>query len=1290
MTEDPPDPAAALWAELDEAVARDDTAAVVDRAERLLDLLPPDHPERTYPLFHAGMARLIRYDSPGGGAAADRRKATSHLRTLLALLPPGHPVAPDVSLCLGLLLSHRILLRPAKPSRRLPEAIAALTAGRVSGLLQDTALHALTGYRLGMLLALKYLTAGGTDEERKAAVAELGAILASPDTDAATGDFCRVMISQLELFATTRAELRQGTDRLTVELVGRMQWQGPLITPETIESALRQLEGVSEETAQIPFVAGTLSVLKALALLEKGMKGQELSPEDLDQVAALFDEALAGEEPGSPDAETLDALKAMALLYRARLSGENGLADQATDRLAEVLDKLSGHPAFPLLQSVYGNMVATSKSLPRSAEELTRAAEGLEQALSRMPEDHPERTAVTTRVAGMLMRAGALNQSPEQIERARDLLPDTLDGGSPLGEGLRTLMSSWADGIQGTLETNADRLTRALDQTRRASALLPPEHELHKVLGGAVAGLLGMRSMTTGSLEDIDAVRYHLRNSPAPSEERLRWITPYLNVAAELKRHEHRMTPEMLDRMIGELEEVDRAAPEEIRRLIGGARLTNVLRMFRSAAREDGFDFPASGKALADFRAAAEAVLSAGPGLMNWDAEDGMALVGAGFAGRDLRMLDRGIAMLATRCANESAAPAERLRVLGCLGQAFRNRHLLSRAGRDLDNAISRFEEARLLTRRESGMSDAASIFISLGESYFMRGDENRHDPSRAVSAGLDGLRLRMQEVLLQTGAQRPLDAALAAAGEAAQVMRWCVAAKEHESAVHALELGRAMVLHSATVDADVATLLRENGHDDLATEWEAEKQDSPWDSLEGGTLPGELSAAQVPSDLRRRVLAAVEGTEAEKRLLSPPSVAEIAGELRNANANAIVYLVPRDEYGDGLAIVVRPDGTVRDLPLPGLRAGRNGVIDSFEAAQQAFQAAPPSGGATPGLGASPQTAPPSGDATPRPRSGASPQTPTEDKPVQRRWEDAVTELGEWAWTTAMGPLFADTLAEPHARPARLVLLPVGKLGAVPWHAAHREVTGGRRYACQDTIICYAASARQFVDARRRKRRPWQSAPALVEVADNLLWVSEEMDELNEHYYPEAVHLGSSGRVRPEDVKAQLPGPNGASASVLHLSCHAYREDPPIDTWLKLSGDRPLRVRDILRHTRNRPPDAPGGLVVLATCVSDLTHSSHDEALTLATSFLAAGAVGVLGARWPVRDVPTALFMIMFHHYLNSGYEDPATALRATQLWMLNPKRRLPPGVGGLLADELSTVPLDAIASWAAFTYQGR
>lgn len=631
-----------------------------------------------------------------------------------------------------------------------------------------------------------------------------------------------------------------------------------------------------------------------------------------------------------------------------------------------------------------------------------------------------------------------------------------------------------------------------------------------------------------------------------------------------------------------------------------------------------------------------------------------MILIGSGFAGHDLDQVGKGIEMLSAEAARPSEVPQERLAVLGSLGLAFQMRSARWRRPRDLDNAIVRLEEARSLALREPGLVDQAPIFHQLGECYFTRGDAGRRDHVRAAAAGIAGLRARMQDVLVQTGAARALDSAQHAENEAAEVARWCVASGDHESAVQALELGRGMVLHSATVDADTPALLRAGGRPDLADRWEREA---------GGAQPAGppvFAGATIPSTLRRDVLLAMEGTDAERRLLVPPTVTEVAAALRRSGAAALVYLVPHRDDSAAFAIVVPADGPPRAMALPEVRLFKGSPIDVFERAQRDVQRHDPDG--------------PEGAA------------------ARARWTAAIERLATWAWPNAIGPVLEDTRPPATRHPPRVILAPVGRLGGVPWHAARRTTGGTIRYACQDAVITYAASARQFLDAEGRGRREWTESPALVAAAATtdkpLVWADEEIAALQRCHYPGA-DVGNGRAPSPATVRDLLPRKDSAGASLLHLACHAKRAEPPIDSFLVLARRKRLYVRDILHQATQRPADAPGGLVVLAACASDLTGSSQDEALTLATAFLAGGAAGVLGTRWPVRDLPTALFMVMFHHYLNSGHPSPPRALHAAQLWMLDPGRKLPHDVGGLLAGEETRRDLETIGNWAAFTYQG-
>jgi CHAT domain-containing protein len=128
----------------------------------------------------------------------------------------------------------------------------------------------------------------------------------------------------------------------------------------------------------------------------------------------------------------------------------------------------------------------------------------------------------------------------------------------------------------------------------------------------------------------------------------------------------------------------------------------------------------------------------------------------------------------------------------------------------------------------------------------------------------------------------------------------------------------------------------------------------------------------------------------------------------------------------------------------------------------------------------------------------------------------------------------------------------------------------------------------------------------------------------------------------------------------------------------------------VLRRADRRPVDAAGGLVSLAACGSDLARAEYDEALTLATAFLAAGAVTVVGARWDMPDSPTAVLMFMFHHFLTAVGLPARDALRMAQLWMLDPGRTAPAEMPARLAAEAGRADLAELSAWASVTHQGR
>ncbi len=170
--------------------------------------------------------------------------------------------------------------------------------------------------------------------------------------------------------------------------------------------------------------------------------------------------------------------------------------------------------------------------------------------------------------------------------------------------------------------------------------------------------------------------------------------------------------------------------------------------------------------------------------------------------------------------------------------------------------------------------------------------------------------------------------------------------------------------------------------------------------------------------------------------------------------------------------------------------------------------------------------------------------------------------------------------------------------------------------------------------------------------------------------------------------------------SHFHLA-GAAPADPrrPGDETAPPEDPRRLAVGTILRQSLRRRPGDAGGTIVLTTCVSDLTDRDHDEVLTLATALLAAGNARVIGSRWEVLELRTSILVFMFHYFLDRLAGHAVDALRAAQLWMLDPDREIPAVMPVLLADEIRRaaapeniheLDLAGVYSWAAFTHHGR
>ena len=434
----------------------------------------------------------------------------------------------------------------------------------------------------------------------------------------------------------------------------------------------------------------------------------------------------------------------------------------------------------------------------------------------------------------------------------------------------------------------------------------------------------------------------------------------------------------------------------------------------------------------------------------------------------------------------------------------------------------------------------------------------------------------------------------------------------------------------------------------------------------------------------------------AQRALREAPDAREAMAGTR---FDAVVYLIPPAETpvpGAGpsagqtaQALLVRPAPEEPEtLPLPGLTSAEMAPLteyaDALEAALAAFD------------------------------PGAGPAEGFRGGPRGPEWSDALDRLGRWTHERITGPLTDHVRRWNLGRLPHLALIPLGALALVPYAAAWTEDagTGGRRYALEDLVLSYGVSSRLLTEVSRRPRLGLSRRVVLVcDPTGQFPMTRRAMKAISGRQYPAAEMYGlksaPDGAATTAALLSALPGRDRQGASLLQLSTHATAAPEPRlrtrDGWLTLA--------DILDQARDRPPAAPGGLVIANACLTDSVSrndsvarndsasrndsvarndsagTASDESLTLAAAFLTAGATAVIGARWPVDDDITAVLSHRLHHHLHLGCP-PAQALRQAQLDLLRPGDEMRATLDPHLA-AIDDSRLAHPASWAGQAHYG-
>jgi hypothetical protein len=266
-------------------------------------------------------------------------------------------------------------------------------------------------------------------------------------------------------------------------------------------------------------------------------------------------------------------------------------------------------------------------------------------------------------------------------------------------------------------------------------------------------------------------------------------------------------------------------------------------------------------------------------------------------------------------------------------------------------------------------------------------------------------------------------------------------------------------------------------------------------------------------------------------------------------------------------------------------------------------------------------------------------------------WYDTVEATTRWLWEALMGPLMEvlTPAVVTQASPVpELVLIPTGRLGLLPLHAAWTECAAalrGRRYVVDVVAPRYAPNARALSFAHALAAAPRSERLLLcVEpepVSDGRLLFAEHeaLDILR--YWPTGCTDRWHKAATHDELVRQLP-----RHTCLHFVGHALAGwEEPQQGGLLLASNRVLTVRELagMRLTLR--------LAILSACETGVPGTRlPDEVIGLPTALMEAGVAGVVASFWSVADDSPVRLMAHFHRLWRLEGFAPPEALRRAQI----------------------------------------
>jgi CHAT domain-containing protein len=268
-----------------------------------------------------------------------------------------------------------------------------------------------------------------------------------------------------------------------------------------------------------------------------------------------------------------------------------------------------------------------------------------------------------------------------------------------------------------------------------------------------------------------------------------------------------------------------------------------------------------------------------------------------------------------------------------------------------------------------------------------------------------------------------------------------------------------------------------------------------------------------------------------------------------------------------------------------------------------------------------------------------------------QQWLTRLESTTRLLWHQVMAPLIQ---AVPKSVP--ITLIPVGRLGLLPLHAAWTEDNNaptGKRYALDELTIHYAPNARSLA----------QASKVAQQVRANHILAVDEPKPVKEPPLPSSeyevqtvvANFAQSQIFQHEKATRQAILNTLSDCNVLHCSCHGSANlEKPLESGLIMANNKRLTVKDLLDLRLNGIR-----LATLSACETGIPGLElPEEVVGLPAGLLQAGVASVVASLWSVSDMSTALLMTKFYQNVTTLWQAQGTqasiapALQAAQCWL--------------------------------------